>query len=321
MATNIVSNLALQIFSTTSLQNEQSNLAQLNEELASGHQFDNLTDYTPLQAENLVNLQDTVTQRQAYVTSMQTVSSRLSVYDSTLGDLETVAQQAGELASQNPNLDTNNTGPIQQQVLAYMNQAVDDLNQQVGNRYIYSGTRYTTEPVSLTSVLNNLNPSATLVTANTLPSYDTQQPGTSAAAWTQDSVNVDGGDNLTYGVTSTQPGFQQLVAGLQFMNAATQSGVSAATYQSDMSQAASLLNSALSNIQNYHAGVAAAENTITQETNTQNSDISSLQEQIGNIQNVDLTQVGTELNLLQTQLQASYSATATLTQNSILKYL
>ena len=206
-----------------------------------------------------------------------------------------------------------------------MQQAVADLNQQVGDRYIYAGTRYATAPVDLTSVLTNFSPSATLTDNTGLPAYDSQfgtaTPDQIAQAWTNDSASIDTGDTLTYGVTSTQPGFQQLMAGLEFINSATQSGVSAADYQSDMSQATSLLNSALTNIQTYHAGVAAAINTVTNEQTTQNNDISTLQQQIGNIQNVDLTQVGTELNLLQTQLQASYSATATLTQESILKYL
>ncbi|HEY4124944.1 MAG TPA: hypothetical protein VGM36_10045, partial [Rhizomicrobium sp.] len=61
--------------------------------------------------------------------------------------------------------------------------------------------------------------------------------------------------------------------------------------------------------------------TITQETATQNADIASLQGQISDIQQVDLTEVGTSINLLTTQLNASYSATATITQESILKYL
>jgi len=95
----------------------------------------------------------------------------------------------------------------------------------------------------------------------------------------------------------------------------------AGQYQSDMSQAASILKTAITNIQTYHAGVASAINTISNAQDTQKADIASLQQQIGNIQNVDLTEVGTALNLLQTQLQASYSATATLTQESILKYL
>src|SRR6185312_5025201 len=177
--------------------------------------------------------------------------------------------------------------------------------------------RFTTQPVNESAVLDPSVPGG-LVTANDLPPYDTQYPGTSQAAWTQDTVSIDTGDNLQYGVTSTQTGFQQLIAGMQYINAATQPGVDPSDYHDFMSQAASLLNSALTNIQSYHAGVAAATNTVTQTTAAQQQDISSLQQQIGNIQNVDLTSVGTSLNLLQTQLQASYSAAAALTQESIL---
>jgi flagellar hook-associated protein 3 FlgL len=321
MTSTALSALGLQLFSVATLQGEQINLATLNEQLASNQQHDNLTDYAPLSAQNLLNFQNAITQRQAYVSSMKTVSARLSVYDISMSDLENIAHQAGQLAQNNPNQDPTQTGIIQQQVLAFMNQAADDLNQQVGNRFIFSGTRYSTQPVNLNSVLTNVTPSATLATPNTLPSYDTQAPGTSAGAWVKDSVTIDAGTSLTYGATSTQPGFQQLIAGMQFINAATQSGTTSAQYQSDMSQAATLLNSAVTNIESYHAANAAAQNTITQTTSVQNSDISSLQQQIGDIQGVDLTSVATQINLLQTQLQASYSSTATLMQDSILKYL
>jgi flagellar hook-associated protein 3 FlgL len=261
---------------------------------------------------------------------MQSVSPRLSVYDSTMSDMENIATQAQQLASQNPSLDAATTGTISQEVQSYMQQAVGDLNQQVGDRYIYAGTRYSTQPVNLSAVLSNLTPSATTAeeansSPDNLPTYDTDygtsDPTVAAAAWTNDSATIDTGNTLAYGVTSTQDGFQQLISGLQFINAATQPGTSAADYQSDMSQASNLLNTALTNIQTYNAGTAAAINTVSNEQTTQSNDITSLQQQIGNIQNVDLSQVGTELNLLQTQLQASYSATAMLTQESILKYL
>jgi flagellar hook-associated protein 3 FlgL len=328
--TSSVSALGLQLFTTSSLQAEQTNLAQLNEELASNQQHDDLTDYSPLDAQQLLNFQDAIVQRQSYIAAMQSVSPRLNIYNTTMSDMTSIASQAQELASQNPSLNPNTTGTINTQVQSYMQQVVSDLNQQVNGRFIYAGTRFTTEPVSLNAVLSNLTPSATTAeqadpSPNNLPSYDTDfgtaDPNVVAAAWTNDSAAIDTGDNLTYGVTSTQDGFQQLIAGLQFVNAATQPGTDAATYQSDMSQASTLLNTAVTNIQVYQAGTAAAINTVSSEQTAQNNDITGLQQQIGNIQNVDLTQVGTELNLLQTQLQASYSATATLTQDSILRFL
>ncbi|HUY69006.1 MAG TPA: flagellin, partial [Alphaproteobacteria bacterium] len=139
-------------------------------------------------------------------------------------------------------------------------------------------------------------------------------------AWAQASVQIDSAFNVAYGVTSTQTGFQQLIAGMQLIQQAATS-TDSATYQKDMTQAATLLSSGLTNIQSYHSKVAAATNAINEEQTTQNTDISNLQTQLSNIQQVDLSTVGTQLNIMQTQLQASYAATATLAQLSILKYL
>ncbi|MGE3622572.1 MAG: flagellin [Bdellovibrionales bacterium] len=320
MTTGFISNLGIKLFTVGSLQSQQVVLSKLNQQLASNQKHNNLTDYTPLEAQNIMNFQNAITQRQSYVAAMKTVSARLEIYDDTMTDLENLASQARQLAVQNPLQDTNRTGIIQQQILAFINQGVVDLNQKVGSRYIYSGTRYTTVPVDLNTVLTTGVPGA-LVTSPTLPPYDTDAPGNSTSAWTNDTVTIDTGYDLQYGATSTQTGFQQLIAGMQYIYAASQTGVSAANYATYMDQAATLLSSALTNIQTYHAGVAAAINTVKQQQDTLNGDISSLEQQIGDIKSVDLTKVGTELNLLQTQLQASYSAAATLTQQTILKYL
>jgi flagellin-like hook-associated protein FlgL len=143
----------------------------------------------------------------------------------------------------------------------------------------------------------------------------------SAGAYTEDSVALDSSTSITYGVTSNNPAIQQLVAGLQFISAATQTGISAAHYQSYMAQATSLLTTALSGIQALNGTVGSNQNILATETSNQNSDITNLQNQLSSLQSVDLTTVGTEIDNLQTQLQASYSATATLTQLSLLKYL
>src|ERR1700679_496682 len=105
MTSNTLSALGLQLFSVNSLQSEQVNLATLNEQLASNQQHDNLTDYTPLDAKNLINFQNAITQRQAYVSSMKVVSARLGVYDTSMTDLENIAEQAGQLPTQNPSQD------------------------------------------------------------------------------------------------------------------------------------------------------------------------------------------------------------------------
>ncbi len=93
------------------------------------------------------------------------------------------------------------------------------------------------------------------------------------------------------------------------------------TYKTNMAQATTLLTTAITSLQAVHTTVANNINTLTSETTTQNNAISSITNQVDDIQQVNVTQVATELNLLQTQLQASYSATGTLEKMSIVNYL
>ncbi len=326
MTSNSVSSLGLQLLSVGNLQNEQFNLAQLGEQLATGQKFDNLTQYDPTAAHNIMSFQNTITQKQAYLASIQTVQTRLTMYDQTMTDMENIVGQASALASNNQSLNTATVGQLQAQVQAYLKQVGDDLNQNIGGRYIYAGTRYTTAPVIDLSV-SAATPAFpfTATTTPTLPTYDSEYnpptTTTDAAAFTQDSVTVDNNFSVQYGVTSNDPAFQQIIAGLQFMNVATKSGVSAATYQTDMQNAVSLLTSGLTAVQTLHAGVASNQNILTNETTTQNTNVSNLQIQLTNLQAVNITEVGASITALQTQLQASYSATATIEQLSILKYL
>ncbi|MDP9128418.1 MAG: hypothetical protein M3N08_09200 [Pseudomonadota bacterium] len=324
--TTPVSNLSLQLQSLNNLNTEQTNLARLNEQLASGQQYDNLTNYDPTVAHNLMSFQNNITQRQAYLASIQTVQTRLTIYDQTMNDMESITSSASSLAASNQSLDPTKVSELQSQVQSYMKQVTANLNQQVGGRYIYAGTRYSTSPVIDLSTLTTapawpFSPQ----TSPSLPNYDSgfsaPGPTNDATAYTKDSVTIDTAFSVQYGVTSTDPAFQQLVAGLQFMNAATQSGVSAATFQTDMAHANSLLTTALNSLQTLHSAVADNQNTLKTETDTQNTDISNLQGQLSDLQHVNITEVGTEINVLQSQLQASYSATASLEQLSILKYL
>ena len=108
--------------------------------------------------------------------------------------------------------------------------------------------------------------------------------------------------------------------GLRWANAAV-NAPDETTYETDMTNARNMLTPALSAIQNLQSSVASSQATVTQTQTLQNQDITDLTNQIDNIQQVDINSVGVKLNLLQTQLQASYSATAKLTQLSILNYL
>jgi len=317
-----ISSAGIQMTLLNNLENQQNTLVTLNEQLASGQQYDNLTQYDPTSAHQLLDLQDSITQRQSYLSSMTNVSAVLSVYDTSFTDMESINSGAVSLAQQSQSYSASNQAQIKTQVQSYMEELTSDLNQQVGNAYIFSGSRYNTAPVANIANLTTA-PSTTTVSSPALPTYDSQyvdSSSTNANAYTVATANVDANYSISYGISSNNPAIQQLVSGLQYLNQAA-NATDQATYSSAISNALGLLSSSNTGLQTLHAGVADNQNLITSETTLQNNNITSLQNQIGNIQQVDTSTVGTEITLLQTQLQASYSATASLEQLSLVKYL
>lgn len=166
-----VSTLATQLFATKNLQTEQSNLALLNQQLASGTKYTDLTNYAPVDAHNLMDFQNAITQRQAYLNGMTTVNSRLSMYDNTMTNIESITAQAQSLANGNQTYDSTKTAQIQAQVKSYLQQIQDDLNQQVSGRYVYSGSNYSTAPVSNLTTLGAPTLPFTATTSPALPDY------------------------------------------------------------------------------------------------------------------------------------------------------
>lgn len=143
---------------------------------------------------------------------------------------------------------------------------------------------------------------------------------TSATAYTTDTGTIDTGYTVNYGITSDNPAMQQLVAGLRYMQAAGQS-TDQATYKAYMTQAASLISSAITSLQGLHTTVANNINVMTNEKDAQNTALTNLTEQVANISQIDTTQVSAELTSMETTLQASYSVTGSILKLSIVSYL
>lgn len=308
--------------STNNLLRLQQQVSKLNEQLASGKVNNDLTDYDTVSAGRLLNFQSALKTKQGYLSAMQTVDSRLSVYESTLSDLEDITTQANSLASQNQTYDTSKLAALQAQITNYMQQVTNDLNQKVGDRYIYAGTRYSTAPVTDITALTT-TPTTTTTTSPTLPEYDSGYSTTTttdANAFTNDTAYFDSNYEITYGLTSNETCFQELVAGLRYMKEATNASDSA-TYQSNMTQAATLLASALAGLQVAHTQVANNQNILENTTDKLDTEITNIQNKISDIQSVDLTEVGTAITTLQAQMEASYSATSTMLNLSLLDYL
>jgi len=324
MSVSTVSNLSVRASLTTALQSEQARLSTLTTQLSSGVKYDDLTDYSTSDARNYVNLQSAATQKQAYISIMSTVSNTLSIYDTTLTDLEEIVTQAKTLGNNNQTYKEDVALNVRTQADSYLKSVTVDLNQSINGRYVYSGARYVSSPVQDLSDLPESTLTSTLTTGYEVPSYDTEYVAmggvTSEASYTTDNAPIDTKYRLDYGITSNDPAFQKMIAGLRYLQAAGNS-TDAASYTTNLSEAVSLLTQALSSLQRIHTTVAGNMNIINSEKTSQEKAIGNLTDQVADIQQVDTTQVSTEITALETTLQASYTVTGNLLKMSLINYL
>ncbi|MDD4616756.1 MAG: flagellin [Alphaproteobacteria bacterium] len=323
MSVTFVSNLGRAQSLATTLKYEQSTLTDLSTQLSTTKRHTDLTDYTASEARSLINLQSSAAQKQSYLNVISSVNVTLSIYDTTLTDLEDVVMQAQSLANNNPTYDANTAMNIAIQAGNYLKSVSVDLNQDLNGRYIYSGSRFTTPPVvDLTTTTADLT-SDIITDESALPAYDSQYPGdesTLKAAYNADSAMVNSSYTLDYGITSNDPAFQKTIAGLRYLQAAG-NATDAATYSDYLSKAQDLLSDALPAIQSLHTTVANYQNAMTREKNAINTALDNLTTQVNNIQAVDTTEVSTEITAMETVLQASYSVTGTILKLSIVNFL
>ena len=322
---DFISTLGLEQSNVSNLTSGQAALNLLNTQLATGKKSQNLADYSSSDAQKLMNLGSSVAQRQGFLDASNNLKLRLTTYDASLTGIEDIAAQAttASLSATTYNPDTN--GSFASQIKGCMQQVNYYLNQKVGDRYIFAGSRFNSAPVGDITALP-VPPTETapyVSTGSALPSYDINfdplNPNAQVPeAYVKDQVAVDTQQKITYGVTSTQAGFQQLVMGLRYAYAATQSQANYSTY---MSTAHDLMTKGLAAIRGIHTDVANASTTLDQTEALHNSTITDLKGQIDDIQKVDVNEVAVKITTYQSQLEASYAATAKMINLSILKYL
>ena len=331
-----VSNLGMQLQSLYQLLDNKNAMADLSSQLATGKKSTDLTYYGGSGTQKILDMRGNVTKRESYSAAINAVSPRLSVYSKSLEGLANIANQAQQIISNSANPSTAQNSTINSQVTSYMQNVSYYLNQRIGDRCVFSGSRYSTLPVGDITQLPNppLETSPYTVANPALPSYDStvmsngsltnaqKAAGVAqdAKAWDQSSVTVDDGLAVQYGVSSNDPAFQQLVMGLRYIKAAATSG-DQTTYKSDMATAQDLITKAMDGIRTQQGNVAANQATLNSTMDNHKNLISELKGQVDDVQSVDIAEVSTRITYMQTQLQASYSVTAKLADLSLTKYL
>ncbi|HUN48889.1 MAG TPA: hypothetical protein VMU85_20320 [Stellaceae bacterium] len=272
-------------------------------------------DYSGLDgnAGKLTNLQSSINQRQSYLDTITTVQQRIQETSNVVQNIETVISQFSESL---PN-GAYGTTPIdiQSQAKQILGEVSDLMNSQDGNRYILAGSNVSTPPVDMTGLPN---PGTLTTSVSSAPpnGYYTGD-GTIAQA------KVDTSTTVQYGVVASNPAFENAIRALNFL-ANLPAGSPSQTNATDVANvntATSLIGQSMTGLQailsNLSFTTAKLNNLQTAHTNALNLTQTSIQ----NIETVDPATAITQLNQVETNLQASYSTISALSGLSLTNYL
>ncbi len=286
---------------------DQATLAQLENQITTGDAV-NVPSDNPTAAANILQLQAAITRANQYSTNAQTGVSKLSLANSTVNSILNVLQQvesavqgiSGASLTGNPAA----IAAVAQEVTSAQSQLVNLANTQYAGQAIFSGTG---DPQQAYDQNGNY-----LGAGNA--------PTTTVAPGTQVGVGVTGpaifgtGSTGLLGNTTGNMGVLAQIA--QDLQTGTQASI-----QTAQTTGLANLQAAIQVVQNQAAVLGAnqqaAEGFATQATGA----VTSLTQELGNLQNVNMAGAITNLQLQQTSYQAALYATSQLHTLSLAQYL
>lgn len=414
MAGNSISNVSLKLQSLRLIGVGQDKMATLQQQLATKLKTSDLSELGATGSRRLLDLRGQEDSTNSYTQVINILQPRVKTQSQVLTSVYDIMSQVKSAINKSGNIDAATKAGLPQQISDALRQVTAYLNENIDGRYLFSGSRFSTKPVTDLTTLP-VPPTepypftpATLSTSPSLPSYDTQYKGsnivdettvgsvsanggtnsftlgtgnwadlgyqvgdtvtfsglsaagnnatytiagisgglavmtgtpavttmaadttvtltrapgassTDALSRNGDTVNISDGLPVTYGISSNDPGFQNLIMGLRWANAAMQDPSNYTTY---MDRATTLFGTADNQIRGLQAANTANESLLGKTKDNYKILLNSILGSQDDIQGVDTNEVAAKITLLQTQVEASYSATAILAKLSLVNYL
>lgn len=280
----------------------QARLADTQTQLSTGLKT---LDYKDISRETqrLLSLESAKSQLQTYSDNGNLVLNQVNIAYDAFSGIDDMANTV--LSGLTAALGGDNVNPAvtTSQAQVAMNEIASLLNLKVADRYLFGGTDIDTAPVDLTDPL---------WTAQTTPSVvdtDYYQGNT-----TQLSVQLSETLTVNYGVLANQPPFEMILRSLNLI--ANNPGNKTA-----YAEALDLLKTGVDGLSDIRGRLSAHAKTIEDQNVRNQEDIANLTELIAGIKEVDIPAATVQLKTLETQIEASYSASVTLLRLSLTNYL
>lgn len=297
ITTNMTANNAIY-----SLQQNLGNLSKL-QELTTSQQNINTPSDDPTSAGVLMDIADKLKATDQYNSNITKASTFMQVTSTALTGISDFIAQAKSLVD---SISSGTNDPTQRQTVSdqltsLKKQIVDIANTQSGDQYVFGGASTSTPP------FNNGN--NTYAGDSTQLNIEVAQNSTQTMNITGDRVLKGTGSNPSYGTTDILQTFDNLITAVGANNV------------TNIQQGATALEAGAQQITNAQSDLASRMTRLDSMTKMNTNNQTTLQNIASNIQTVDLATVGVELSQQQTAYSAALSATAKISQMSLLDYL
>jgi len=281
------------------LQKGRTILGRLQEQVASGMVINRPSD-DPITTRQLLELENKLEEGEQYLSNITKANLWLKMTNTALGGVADVVNQARKLAGTITSGSSDSTvrENAVSQLTELKKQLVDMGNTQFGDQYLFSGSKTDTPPFSNTDNLYHGSGDAIAV--------EIDRSSISAINITGDSLLMGTG---SYGSVHVLQTFDDLISAIQANNPA------------NIRDAALKLDNSIPQISNAISDVSSRLNRLENAKTMISSDKATIQGIISDTQSVDMIEAATKLTLRQTAFEAALSATAKISQLSLLDYM
>ena len=143
----------------------------------------------------------------------------------------------------------------------------------------------------------------------------------SSASSTNTSAQIAPGQTVTTSTNANQPGFQQLAQAYAMLSEFGGSELSSDAQQAVATAASSLAAQGVNSMINAQAKLGSTQSAVTSADSSMSSQLTILQDQIGNLDNANPTTTAARISSLTNQIQMAYELTARLQQLNLAQYL
>lgn len=255
-------------------------------------------------AQQIINLQVSVTRAQSYIDTATQVGSKVEVMYSAVNSMaDLVSEFRSQLTSASGGTSTALTS-VTQSAQDMITEMASLLNTQYGGKYVFGGGLTDQAPVDISSTSY---PAATSPSTASTSYYK----GNDEIA----SCRVSEGDSISYGVTADNSAFEQALRAMNLVaNASTLSTTT-------LDEALSLAEKAVDAIGVVQSQISSASSSIERASTFQSDYQSFAQSLATDLTSVDVAAVTASLSTYQAQLTASYSAIAKVQSLNLVSYL